>query len=114
MLPSTSTPKPSPYDDDPTALLRRVCSPHLLDFEIASWLVTQFLFHPRSAHRYVSYQRQSRHKWARDDPAFILVGSYIQFAMSTAWCLAFGHGVWGSFLTVISSVVVDYLVAGAG
>lgn len=85
-----------------------------MDFEYALWLMANLCTSPRTAFRTTLYHSRTKHQWARDDPAFIVVLLYLLLIAATAWSLAFGRGsplsVIGLFLYVAT---VDFLVLGA-
>ena len=79
---------------------------------------------------------ETKNQWARDDPAFVVFSSLLVAIAAAAYCVAcapsaaararlqgpqrrrdararsFGDGLGGSVLTILSAVVVDYLLLG--
>ncbi|PRW20867.1 unc-50-like protein [Chlorella sorokiniana] len=69
---------------------------------------------PKTVYKHTSYHKQTKNHWARDDPAFVVVLCALVAATAVAYCLAFGHGVGRSLLTILSVVAIDFLAVGAG
>jgi hypothetical protein len=63
-------------------------------------------------YRHTSYQKQTKNQWARDDPAFVVVCCLLLSAASAAYCATFSRSLWHSMLSVLSAVVVDFLLIG--
>ncbi|KAJ9522064.1 hypothetical protein QJQ45_005109 [Haematococcus lacustris] len=63
-------------------------------------------------YRHTSYHKQTKHQWARDDPAFVVVMSVLVAAAATAYCVTYGDTVWHSLLTILSAVLVDFIALG--
>ena len=63
-------------------------------------------------YRHTSSHKQTKNHWARDDPAFVVVGCALVAAAAAAYCLAFSHSLGRSLLTILSAVALDYLAAG--
>eukprot|EP00798_Chlamydomonas_sp_ICE-L_P023168 gene23166-30376_t len=79
-----------------TIYLRRLLRPQQLDLE----------------YRHTAYHKQTKNQWARDDPAFVVVTCVLVALASIAYCVTFGDSLWHSFMTVISAVLVDFLLLG--
>lgn len=56
---------------------------------------------------------ETKNQWARDDPCFVVLVCALVAAAATAYCVAFGHTLWHSLLTILSAVLVDFLALGA-
>ena len=86
MLPTTDT----PISSTPVAeFARRLVSFRQMDFEYTLWTMVQLCTDPRRAYRTTLYRSRTKHRWARDDPAFVAVLLYLILLSSLAWCLAF-------------------------
>jgi len=85
-----------------------------MDFEYALWLMVNLCTSPRTAFRTTLYHSRTKHQWARDDPAFLVLLFYLLLIASVAWSLAFTRGtpqqLVGLFLYV---ALVDFLLFGA-
>ena len=84
-----------------------------MDFEYALWLMANLCTSPRTAFRTTLYHSRTKHQWARDDPAFVVVVLYLLLIATIAWSLAFPQRtpleVLGLFLYVAA---VDFLLLG--
>lgn len=56
---------------------------------------------------------ETKNQWARDDPCFVVLMCALVAVAALCYCLAFGHTVWHSLLTILSAVVIDFLALGA-
>mmetsp|Transcript_3834 Transcript_3834/g.10865 ORF Transcript_3834/g.10865 Transcript_3834/m.10865 type:complete len:254 (+) Transcript_3834:316-1077(+) len=92
--------------------LRRIVKPGQMDFEYCFWLMLQLCISPKTAYKSTSYHKKTKNQWARDDPAFVCVCCILVAIAASAYCVTFGDGFWHSLLTVISTVVIDFLLIG--
>merc|ERR1719327_2012232 len=67
---------------------------------------------PKLVTIYTKNRKQRRNRWARDDPAFVVILVIFMIVSSTAYSVAFGSSfsqwVWG----VLKSVLIDFLAVG--
>ncbi|MEW5315733.1 MAG: hypothetical protein WDW38_007140 [Sanguina aurantia] len=116
MLPTTSSYASKPGGAQKQGYLstyfRRIIKPKQMDMEYTFWLMLQLLLSPKTAYRHTAYHKQTKNQWARDDPAFVVVCCLLVAAASTAYCVTYGDSLWHSLLTVLSAVVVDFLLLG--
>lgn len=86
-----------------------------MDFEYALWLMTNLCVSPHTTFRTTLYHSRTKNRWARDDPAFVVVLLYLLFIASAAWSFAFS---WRTPLQVIGLFLyvatVDFLLLGVG
>ena len=84
-----------------------------MDFEYAMWLMVNLCISPRTAFRSTLYHSRTKHQWARDDPAFVVVLLYLLLVASVAWSFAFA---WRTPLQVLGLFAyvacVDFLLLG--
>mmetsp|Transcript_39010 Transcript_39010/g.69889 ORF Transcript_39010/g.69889 Transcript_39010/m.69889 type:complete len:255 (-) Transcript_39010:145-909(-) len=92
--------------------LRRVVKPKQMDFEYTFWLMLQLCISPKTAYKSTAYHKKTKNQWARDDPAFVCVCCILMAIAAVAYCVTFGDGIGHSLLTVLSAVVVDFLLIG--
>lgn len=83
-----------------------------MDLEYTFWLMLQLCVSPKTAYRHTAYHKQTKNQWARDDPAFAVVCCVLVAVAASAYCITFGDSLWHSVLTVVSAVVVDFLLLG--
>ncbi|KAF5841766.1 UNC-50 family protein [Dunaliella salina] len=113
MLPSHRTKPPSSsFRPGLSMYLRRIYKPRQLDIEYALWLMLQLCISPKTAYRHTAYHKQTKNQWARDDPAFVVVTCVLVMVAALAYCITFGDTLWHSLLTILSAVLVDYLLLG--
>ena len=84
-----------------------------MDFEYALWLMLNLIISPRTAFRSTLYHSRTKHQWARDDPAFVVVLLYLLLVASVSWSFAFA---WRTPLQVLGLFAyvacVDFLLLG--
>jgi len=90
-------------------VVQKIFKPAHMDMEYALWMMVQLLTHPKMAYRHVSYHKQTRDQWARDDPAFTVLCCFFQAVSALAWCIAFRSSLVGTLWTVARAVLVDFL-----
>ncbi|KAL3130991.1 hypothetical protein ABBQ38_000315 [Trebouxia sp. C0009 RCD-2024] len=112
MLPTHATPRRRGSSLLPT-YLRRLIKPKQMDFEYTFWLMLQLCVSPKTVYRHTSYHRQTKHQWARDDPAFVIVCCVLVACAATAYCIAFSSSLSHTLFSVASAVAVDFLLIGA-
>ena len=59
-----------------------------MDFEYALWLMFNLCISPRTAFRSTLYHSRTKHQWARDDPAFLVLLLYLLLVACAAWSVA--------------------------
>ncbi len=69
---------------------------------------------PPSRYRMTTYHKQTSGRWARDDPAFVLIMAVIMATAACAYCVAFGGSVGHSIYTIVSAVAIDFIGVGVG
>ena len=61
-------------------------------------------------YRTAMYHSRTKHQWARDDPAFVVVLLYLLLVAVVAWSLAFGEfSLVGTLQLALYVVCVDFL-----
>lgn len=96
----------------PMVIKRLFKSPKALDFETATWEMFNLVFKPRKAFRSFYYQRQTKHKWARDDPSFFILQIMLLSLSSIVWSVVYGHSFFGFIKMMINMVFVDFFFFG--
>lgn len=92
---------------------RRIVKWRQMDLEYTLWQMLYLCISPKTVYRTTSYHKQTKNQWARDDPAFVVICSLLVAIAATAYCIAFGNSISHSILTIMSAVIVDFLLLGA-
>jgi hypothetical protein len=67
---------------------------------------------PTKVYRNLYYQKQTKNRWARDDPAFVMIQSACVLISAIAYGLAYGVGFIGLIRLIIYMVVFEFLGVG--
>lgn len=117
MLPTTLRPNGVANLSTPdyfSTYFRRLSRPDQMDFEYTFWLMVQLCISPKTAYRHLSYHHQTKHHWARDDPAFVVICCQLAAVASLAFGVMFGRTVWQTLALMLSAVLVHFLAVGCG
>lgn len=111
MLPTTTQPHGAAT---PVAeFARRMVHFRQMDFEYATWTMVHLCTNPSRAYRTALYSSRTKHQWARDDPAFVVVLLYLLLVSTVAWSLAFADRSPLSMLQTFAYVAcVDFAAVG--
>lgn len=64
------------------------------------------------ASTFVLLNAETKNQWARDDPAFVVICSFLLAVAATAFCAAYGHSVAQATFTVVSVVFMHFFLVG--
>jgi len=78
----------------------------------ALWFLLQLVTSPKTAHRHVSYHRQSKGRWSRDDPSFTLLVAALCLGGALSHAAALAHGLGSAVRGTLLAVVVGFLGSG--
>ncbi|RIB05493.1 UNC-50-like protein [Gigaspora rosea] len=92
--------------------LRRLFRFPQMDFEFALWQMLYLCIAPRRVYRNIYYHKQTKNQWARDDPAFVVILSFLLGASAIAWGIVNGHGIVGILKMILFMVFIDFVVVG--
>lgn len=92
--------------------LRRIVKFQQMDMEYTFWQMLHLCTSPKVVYQQTKYHKQTKNQWARDDPAFVVICSFILAVAASAFCAAYGHSVVQTTFTVASVVVMHFLLAG--
>ena len=83
-----------------------------LDFELALWQMLHLIISPKKVYRNIYHHKQTSNKWARDDPAFVII--LVAMLLVTAVFYAIAYQVYFSqFLFLcLYMVLVDFFLVG--
>lgn len=83
-----------------------------LDFETAFWEMLNLLHSPKRVYKSLYYQKQTKNKWSRDDPSFVLILCFLLIISAIFWGLMYTSGVLGILKLVLYMVIVDFILFG--
>lgn len=83
-----------------------------MDLEYTFWLMLQLCISPKTAYRHTAYHKQTKNQWARDDPAYVVVCCTLVALASCAYCVTFTDSLVHAGMTILSAVVIDFLLLG--
>ncbi|KAK4511843.1 uncharacterized protein ATC70_003842 [Mucor velutinosus] len=95
------------------ALLRRLFRFPQMDFEFALWQMGYLLIAPRRVYRNIYYHKQTKNRWSRDDPAFIVLLAAFLTLSAIVWGFTYHLGTYGIIKTILSMLCIDFLLFGA-
>ncbi|CAJ0745342.1 19208_t:CDS:2 [Entrophospora sp. SA101] len=62
--------------------------------------------------RLFRFPQMTKNQWARDDPAFVVILSFLLGISAIAWGIVYGHGIVGIFKMIAFMVFVDFVIVG--
>lgn len=83
-----------------------------LDFETAFWEMMNLIQNPKRVYKALYYQKQTKNKWARDDPSFVLILGFLLSISAVFWGLMYTTGIFGVLKLILYMVIVDFLLFG--
>lgn len=91
---------------------KRLLNVKSLDFESSIWDMINLIIRPKQVYRSLYYQKETRNKWSRDDPSFVILLCGLLSLSAFGWSLVYARSV-GKFIKLIfHMVVVDFLLVG--
>lgn len=104
--------RPGRSGGGPLQMLRRIFRPRTLDFETASWEIFYLIFRPKRVYKNLYYHKQTKNKWARDDPSFFILLNVLLLISALGWGLAYQPGIVRIIRLMFYMVLVDFLLLG--
>ena len=92
--------------------IRRVYKYQHMDFEYAIWQMSCLLFYPSKVYRQFQFNKQTKSKWARDDPAFLVLLSLALCISSIGFAIALKLSFFGFIKFILYVVFVDCIGIG--
>lgn len=93
-------------------VLRRLLRPPTLDFETAIWEILYLVISPTKVYKSLYYHKQTKNKWARDDPSFMILLSGFLVVSALGWGLAYSPGFLSVLKLMVYMVLVDFFATG--
>jgi hypothetical protein len=93
--------------------IKRLFKPPTLDFETAMWEIFYLVVSPKRVYRSLYYHKQTKNKWARDDPSFVILLSLFLTLSALAWGVAYSPGIVSILKLILYMVFIDFFVVGA-
>ena len=103
----------APRSATASEFLRRVLRFQHMDFEYTVWQMLYLCVNPTRIYRTTTYHSRTKHQWARDDPAFVVLVLYLLLVAVLSWCLAFGASGVDLLTTALYVVGVDFFLLSA-
>lgn len=91
---------------------KRMFAVKSLDFETAFWEMINLLINPKRVYKSSYYQKQTKNRWARDDPSFVIILCFGLIISAICWGLMYTTGFIGIFKLILYMVIVDFLLFG--
>ncbi|OQS01424.1 transmembrane protein [Achlya hypogyna] len=89
----------------------RVLDYRQMDLEATYYQMVTLCIAPSKVYKSAYYRKQTKNRWARDDPAFAVIQIIFLFVASLAWTVAFEKTSSLGFL-LLCDVVVEWFVLG--
>lgn len=94
-------------------MVKRFFKPPTLDFETALWEMLNLIREPKRVYRSLHYHKQTKNRWARDDPSFVILLAVLLTISAVLWGLVYSPGVLSIINLVIYMVFIDFFLIGA-
>ncbi|KAI9478668.1 MAG: UNC-50 [Benjaminiella poitrasii] len=113
LLPTTRVKRPLRRTSSSVPLiLKRLLKFPQMDFEFAFWQMVYLVISPKIVYKNVLHHNQIKNRWARDDPAFLVLLASLLSVSAIAWGLVFGLGVVGIIKAILYMVFIDFVLVG--
>ncbi|XP_039064579.1 protein unc-50 homolog [Hibiscus syriacus] len=107
MLPMVSKTRSSPSTSRPNFMfpqyLRRIVKWQQMDIEYTFWQMLHLCTAPKVVYQHTKCHKQTKNQWARDDPAFVVICSFLLAVATIAYCAALKQHGLGCIMRVLSS-----------
>ncbi|KAH3665975.1 hypothetical protein OGAPHI_004164 [Ogataea philodendri] len=91
---------------------KRILNVRSLDFETALWEMLNLIVQPKRVYKSLYYQKQTKNKWSRDDPSFVLILSFFLTISAIFWGMVYSTSVITIFKLILYMVIVDFVLVG--
>ena len=83
-----------------------------LNFDLALLQLFYLTISPRRFYRQLYYHKQTKNRWARDDPTIAVIISISLLIASFGWSISLGLGVRGVLKLALRMLLIDYAFVG--
>ncbi|XP_065176001.1 protein unc-50 homolog [Sycon ciliatum] len=90
--------------------LRRLYKFKHMDFEFAAWQMLYLFIAPRKVYKNFHYHSQTKHQWARDDPAFLVLGAACVLVSCVLYTIVLKLAFHEFILHLVWVLVFDYII----
>ncbi|KAH3678337.1 hypothetical protein WICMUC_001570 [Wickerhamomyces mucosus] len=104
--------KPSTSSFKIPIYIKRFFKPPTLDFETAIWEIFYLIASPKRVYKSLYYQKQTKNRWARDDPSFVILLSLFITLSAVAWGVAYSPGILSILRLILYMVFIDFFIVG--
>lgn len=92
--------------------IKRFFKPPTLDFETAMWEIFYLIVSPKRVYRFLYYHKQTKNRWARDDPSFVILLALFLTISAIAWGVAYSPSIGSVLKLILYMVFIDFFVVG--
>jgi hypothetical protein len=93
--------------------VRRLLKWRQMDLEYTAWQAWLMCVNPRLVYRHTTYRKQTKNRWARDDPAFVVLTGLLVCFVTLLYCAFYSHALAQTGYVTLCAVLVDYVTLGA-
>ncbi|KAI9909386.1 hypothetical protein PsorP6_014717 [Peronosclerospora sorghi] len=91
----------------------RVADYRQMDLDATIYQMVTLCVHPAKVYKSAYYRKQTKNRWARDDPAFVVLQFAFLLVATVAWAIAFRVNSVTRYLSLIfHAVVIEWLGLG--
>jgi len=93
--------------------IRRIIHYDQMDIEYTAWQMFYICIDPSRVYRTAQYHKQTKNRWARDDPAFVAILIFFLSVASLAFAVAFKvSGILSVLKVIFWAVFIDFISIG--
>ena len=92
--------------------IRRLLKWKQMDLEYTLWQMYLMCVNPKTVYRHTMYRKQTKNRWARDDPAFVVITCALIAIVAALYGAFYAHSAGAVATLAARAVVVDFLGVG--
>ena len=93
--------------------IRRLLKWKQMDLEYTLWQMYLMCVNPKTVYLHTMYRKQTKNRWARDDPAFVVITCALIAIVAALYGAFYAHSAGAVATLAARAVVVDFLGVGA-